>query len=558
MIKPLRRAQPHWPLIAVLLILYGVILRWLILSADQQNGRIVYTLDDPYIHMAVAKNVVQHGVWGISASDPSAASSSPLYTLLLAAVYLIAGPNEIAPLLLNLVFASGSLILAYAVLRHYDLPPLWMLPGLLLISFLTPLPSLILCGQEHTLHIFLTLALTALAGHVLIEAEPLKQSRPTLLLWITAALLPITRYEALFGVALVALLLLLRWRLLRAYLVISGAVIPLLIYGALNVAAGGMWLPNSIILKSRLARSTDLPHAITPTLRLFEPESLKSFYWTLFAGDKLHVTLLILAALALFAVRTLHRRDTADERGLMLLIFAGGALLHLRLAEVGWFYRYEAYTVAWGLFALLIGLSDRLPRRWPSRVNNALLAQIAAAGAVLILAGYPLAQRAWTAYHQTVPAMLNIYQQQVQMGEFLQRYYPGQTVALNDVGAASYLSDARIVDLWGLGSNPITALRLKGYYNQHQLERLGYDQNIQIAILYPGSFTQFGGVPEDWVKIGEWTIPNRVVVADATVTFYAVDLLQINPLATYLEDYAAVLPPGVITNLYIQPIRFGP
>ncbi|MBI5960043.1 MAG: hypothetical protein HY866_14985 [Chloroflexi bacterium] len=554
----IRHIKRYWPLIVVLLILYTVILRWIILSTDQQDGRIVYALDDPYIHMSIAKNLAQHGVWGISRYESSAASSSPLYTLLLAAIYLIFGPSDLVPLIINILCATGTLVLAYALFRHYDLPPLFNLISLLAITFFTPLPTLIFSGQEHTLHILLTLAFTALAGRVLVEDSPLGRSRPTMLLWGVAALLPITRYEALFGVGIVAVLLMLRWKLLRAYLVVSGAVIPILIYGALSVTSGAMWLPNSVVLKSRLMNSNDLSQAVEPTLRLFKYDYLKAFYWELFLGDRLHVTLPILAALILFAVRSLRRRDTADERGLMLIIFAAGALLHIRLASLGWFYRYEAYTVAWGVFVLAAALGEYMPRRLPSRVNNVLLAQIASVGAVLILAGFPLAHRAWYAYHETPQAMWNIYAQQIQMSEFLSVYYGDQTVALNDVGATSYFSEARVLDLWGLGSNDVARMRHKGYYDTYQIERLGYNRNVQIAIVYAGAFSQFGGLPAGWVKIGEWTIPNGIAVAEPTVTFYAVDLLQINPLATYLEDFAGALPPGVVTNLYIQPIHFTP
>ena len=44
------------------LLVAGVI----IISIRQNDGHIIYTLDDSYIHMALAKNLAQHGVWGIT------------------------------------------------------------------------------------------------------------------------------------------------------------------------------------------------------------------------------------------------------------------------------------------------------------------------------------------------------------------------------------------------------------------------------------------------------------------------------------------------------------
>ncbi len=36
------------------------------LGTQHTQGEIIYPLDDTYIHMAVAKNFVEHHVWGIT------------------------------------------------------------------------------------------------------------------------------------------------------------------------------------------------------------------------------------------------------------------------------------------------------------------------------------------------------------------------------------------------------------------------------------------------------------------------------------------------------------
>ena len=40
------------------------------------NGNLVYASDDAYIHMAIAKNVVQHHLWGFTPFGFTSASSS--------------------------------------------------------------------------------------------------------------------------------------------------------------------------------------------------------------------------------------------------------------------------------------------------------------------------------------------------------------------------------------------------------------------------------------------------------------------------------------------------
>ncbi len=46
----------HWPVLAAIIILWCTVLLLLILSVRQNQGHLVYALDDPYIHMAIAKN----------------------------------------------------------------------------------------------------------------------------------------------------------------------------------------------------------------------------------------------------------------------------------------------------------------------------------------------------------------------------------------------------------------------------------------------------------------------------------------------------------------------
>ena len=73
----------------------------------------VYLLDDPYIHMAVAKNLAQHGVWGPTRYAPGFASSSPLWVLLLAGSYLVVGVRDLIPFAFNVIFGLGIVALLF-------------------------------------------------------------------------------------------------------------------------------------------------------------------------------------------------------------------------------------------------------------------------------------------------------------------------------------------------------------------------------------------------------------------------------------------------------------
>ena len=77
-------AQPsRLPLMLALAVLFlGLLFVATRISAIKDH--VTYPLDDTYIHMAIARNVAQSGTWGINAGEFAPASSSPLWTVILA------------------------------------------------------------------------------------------------------------------------------------------------------------------------------------------------------------------------------------------------------------------------------------------------------------------------------------------------------------------------------------------------------------------------------------------------------------------------------------------
>src|SRR6478609_3379099 len=60
-------------------------------SLHKTGGRVVYLIDDPAIHLSLAGNLAHHGTWGVVPGVFQSASSSPLWTLLLAGYLWVAG-----------------------------------------------------------------------------------------------------------------------------------------------------------------------------------------------------------------------------------------------------------------------------------------------------------------------------------------------------------------------------------------------------------------------------------------------------------------------------------
>ncbi len=526
----------NWPLLAALLILWLLVAGLFVLSVRQETVGFhpPYALDDVYIHMAIAKNLVQHGVWGVTPYEFSSTSSSLLWPLLLAAAYLFTKVNEYAPFGLNLIFASLILVCIHYNLRKYRVAQPYLFGLLVAVILLAPLPTLIFVGMEHNLHILVLLLFINLSLKVLSQ---FRSDWRTLTLWLGLAVLATTiRYESMFVVAAISGLSLLRRRWWQAAAVALAASAPVGIYGLFSVANGSLWLPNSIVSKSR-------PFAVD------FGSLFKLFGYSDFKGKE-HIPLLVaphlltlaIAALLLYRARYSERTGFWNGGQLRLVIFGVTAFLHLQLAAIGWFYRYEDYVIVLGLVGLAHAwfedwevhppMFEPARKWWPKHAATIVLAF------VLLL---PLSDRAVRALDLTPQANTNIYEQQYQVGLFLHQYYTGEAVAANDIGAINYLADLKTVDLSGLGTVEITRLaRENPTTQQAHISEILHTRGVKIAVVLDGY-----APPADWIAVGRWKTPNPVVLAADTVWFYALDMSEVEHLRTSLQQFGSSLPKTV-------------
>jgi hypothetical protein len=519
-----------WPLFAGLLLLWATLAIWLGLSLNQTQGHLTYVNDDPYIHMAMAKNLAEHGVWGVTRYEFSSTSSSPLWTLLLALLFGVFGPAEWLPLALNVLFASGACVLLYLLLRRHGLSPGGQFAAQLGLQFFIPLAALVFCGQEHTLHLLLTIALAHVLARVL-TAGPGRWFGSAAGLAL-APLLVMTRYEGLFLV-LVGAVILTAGRRARAGIALAiAALLPVVAYGMVSVAHGWFFLPNPILLKG------NAPYFGSPA----GAARFLGWGWLMLA-QKSHLLVLLLGASALLRYRA---GRTRFEQNSVLLLFIGSALLHAQFGRTGPFSRYEGYLVGFGVFAIAATAARMLSER-TGRTPMSLL-QRAAAFLVAALAVTPLAASGLFGLADLPTGSRNIYEQQFQVARFVREFYQGKTVAVNDIGAVNYFADIRCLDLWGLADIEMgRAIAGRRHTSSVVAARA---REASIAVIYDRWFETrvAGGVPRGWVKAGDWTIRGNVVCGDPTVSFYATDSGASDALVENLRTFSTRLPPDVIQS----------
>ncbi|MBD3236950.1 MAG: hypothetical protein GF330_09620 [Candidatus Eisenbacteria bacterium] len=522
------------PLALTLLLFAGLVVLLASILIGGNQGHLVYTLDDAYIHMAIAKNLVRSGQWGLGGDAFVPASSSPLWTLLLAGGYLLAGVNDWLPLALNILAGGLLILLLFGWLRRGGSGPWPAAAGVLLILLLAPGVPVLFCGMEHLLQAVIVLAF-ALALARSVARAPAADARGLGGLLLLSLLLTAVRFEDGFLVLVGCALLALRRRWGSAALVALAGLLPIVVHGLISLANGWYALPTSVLLKASVPAPTGFERVIDLLGRTGLREIGRSPHIAIWLG---------LAAAGLIA---LHRRraDRWNEPAILLWLFVLAMVLHVQFGLTGHFFRYEMYLLVLGAAALALAFWRDLPGRfvralrsgaWPARVGWLLLT---------IWIGIFLGARAYAAHTLVPRASRNIYHQHYQMGRFFDHYYAGEGVAANDIGAVNYYAEIDCLDVWGLLSRDVLQLKREQRYSIRHMRELARRNGVQVAAIYDAWFQPLRELQAHWKLIGVWVIPDNVICGSPAVSFYAVDPLAGQKLKEALAEFAPTLPEGV-------------
>ena len=519
--------KAYWPFIAAMVVYLVVTVIIIYIAIQRNDGYFVYPLDDTYIHMAIAKNVTLYRIWGITQYGFTSSTSSPLWTALLALVYQLFGISEIVPLVLNLIIGSSIIWSLDFLLRSHIPNPTYRLIILCVMIFATPLPTITFISMEHTLHGLLTLWFIYLAVREI--PSSFISTRQYALLMTLSFFLSITRYEGLFAIFVVCVLLLLNKRWKITFLMGIAGIFPVTMYGLWSISNGWFFVPNSLLIKA----NTSVLHIGGSV-----PYTIRFMIYNFMTAP--HILVLLILSVGLIFNRA--SKSEWDEKNYLNIAFVFIGLLQTIFAKTGWLFRYEGYLVTLGLFAISISVKkEDLLILFKS---SSMLKRISYSFAMVLLV-LPFFQRIFDSLIKTPQASTNIYEQQYQMAKFLKRFYPRDYIAINDIGAISYHTDVHVVDLFGLGSMESARAILLGNYSTEIIRDLAHTKDVKIAIVYENWYPQFGGLPLEWQKVGEWEVQNNVTLGDSIVAFLAVDPSEKEGLRDNLSEFAAELPKDI-------------
>ena len=339
----------------------------------RDHGTFTYTLDDPYIHLALSDQI-RHGNYGLYPGTHAAPSSSILFPFLLA---ILSGTplHPYFPLIINIACLFATVEIVRRFLQHLrlgsdNLALFAQSAALVLMAICFNLIGVIFTGLEHNLHVALVAA-TVYGAVLLIDRNRMPSWLPFVLV-----LAPLVRYEAAaLSVGTILLLAVLGRR--RTALVTFVAIVVLLAgFSVFLKHLGLAALPSSIMTKSLVASGAGTgAHSFVVGL-------LMTVNTLIGHPVGLLISLIGVFAIARFSQDLFHRGYPWTPNGLIslpLLCLIGGQAVGGRF---GWLERYEDYL----LLGVCLIRACILPAPWPGlscRRNGATTSSIVTAGSSL-------------------------------------------------------------------------------------------------------------------------------------------------------------------------------
>lgn len=503
------------PLVGALGIFLIIVIIELLAIFSGNAGGFSYTLDDPYIHLALSENILQ-GHYGVNMQEYSSPSSSILWPFLLLPVVIFPHADLIL-LFLNVSCSLACITVFYSILLTIDTAtvgePISNKAYFLLLAFFILVSNLVglnFLGMEHVIQLLAVLLI------ILGIFKFNQQGVITKVTWLAIIIAPLIRYEclAVSGAALLYFF----WHRHYVKTVAVGFMIIFLLaaFSFFLLAIGQEYLPSSILVKSAVVNSGIDKLTVNLKKNFVYPQA-----WIMLFGMMILLFKSASASLAL-----------ADRK--LAVVSALAVFFHLMVGRFGWYFRYEIYMWIMEILVLVYLHRQYLKQVIVEKRKKPIL--------ILALVFFIPVEFHIESIVYGYRASGNIYYQQYQMHRYITDYYQ-DSVAVNDLGWVSYNNDNYVLDLWGLASREAHELRTHSHDVQWLVDIVN-KHDVGLIMIYQ-NHKYFPEVPEQWIKIGQLKLKDRkFTVSDTTVNFYASHQQQVGKIEKTLKAFIATLPEG--------------
>jgi hypothetical protein len=427
---------------------------------------LVYSLDDPYIHLVLARNI-QQGSYGINPGEWASPASSIVWPFLMALVP--PGWMEWAPLVFNAVVCILSVHYLSLAFQGSSLPKWAQALAVVGIAFGMNLFGLVLTGMEHTLQVFL----------VIFVAQRLTVAHYDKWFYLALGLMPLIRYECLALTLPVCVYLWFTADKIRPMVTALVTVAIVAAFSAFLHSKGLPLLPSSVLAK---ADGSHLKDNVVG-----HPEIFTMLAWLAY----------------------IYR----DRMWQFALYFLLPVIAFMIGGRVGWMGRYEVFMLAW-LIVFLIRSAVDMDTRLSAPAGPGASAKVTLLMSVALTMAFPTLMRCTLL---TPLGSQNIAQQQVVMAAIAHDL--ARPVAVNDLGLVAMRSGQYVLDLWGLGSIEALQARRSGQSSKRWLADIMGRKGIEYAFIFDEWFPER---PDDWIKVAELELDSpQMTAGDTKVALYA-------------------------------------
>ena len=459
-------------------------------------------LDDAWIHFQFARNLARGDGLSFNPGHPTSGSTAPLWSLLLAAAYFLGGRFPWAGILLSALCYAATLLATYLLAKQITRKRwrAWLagmivaLNGRMVWAGLSALETCL----------FTALSLLAIAAHLQDRAAGRYRITTAALFGVAA----LSRPEGylLFGLAMLDYV----WYLLRhpdsnwiknlrrlpwlPVLVFVLLVAPYLIF---SWRTSGHLLPNTYHAKAVVTWLPDRDFL-----------SLTARY--LILDNPLLLPFLILGSLSML------------KKAPLLSVWSAGlplayAFMHASLYQHG---RYLMPLIPCNAILSMAGLwtastlAQRRHWRWPGTQK-----QLVALVCLLAMLG-----TAWR-----LPVMANQYTRNVDdinhmhvaLGRWVTENTPDQAVlALNDIGAITYISERPVIDLAGLVTPEMIPLLQSGDPQGEDILAFLEQQQVEYVIIFPNWFPMLAQRTDVLTPVHQVTLEQNSIAGGETMVVY--------------------------------------